>query len=206
MIGRKTTVHGNGTKWLLLGGCSRFFSLFLPRAESHISSRLGMRGRRRERKRLAFYANDEGCAVVARCTGDGGEVTNYSSLSAALVFKGRAFHLGNQAALSVGLEDTLTPPLPRISRPSIHHINLRRQCLQHPSVTSRRQGALSSKAQDHFAVSAQKFMKHSQCLTPPPLFTDYRFPTKKIALNLIFSRNVWWEEMAIYFIYANNIE
>lgn len=95
-----------------------FFSLVLPRAESHISSRLGMRGRRQGRKRLAFYANDEGCAVAARCTGDGGEVTNYSSLSAALVFKGRAFHLGNQAALSVGLEDTPIPPLLRISRPS----------------------------------------------------------------------------------------
>lgn len=107
------------------------FSLFLPRAESHISSRLGMRGRRRGRKRLAFYANDEGYAVAACCTGDGGEVTNYSSLSAALVFKGRAFHLGNQAGAE--LEDP-----PGISRPSIHHINLRRQCLQHPFVTSSR--------------------------------------------------------------------
>lgn len=151
-----------------------------------------MRGRRRGRKRLAFYANDEGCAVAARCTGDGGEVTNYSSLSAALVFKGRAFHLGNQAALSVGLEDTLIPPLPRISRPSIHHINLRRQCLQHPSVTSHRQGALSlvqssgslcclrPKVYEAFTVSDSSTSFHRLS------FSD----EKNCPLNLIFSRNV----------------
>lgn len=81
-------------------------------------------------------------------------MTNYSSLSAAPVFKGRAFHPGNQAR---------RPPefLVRLSI-----INLRRQCLQHPSVTSSRISLQRFKAQDHFVVPAQKFMKHSQCLAP----------------------------------------
>lgn len=182
----KTAVHGNGTKWLLLGECSCFFSLFLPRAESHISSRLGMRGRRQGRKRLAFYANDEGCAVAARCTGDGAAKWQITRVYPQPSFL-RGAHSTSEIKRRWALGSKTTPFPPRISRPSIHHINLRRQCLQHPSVTSRRQGSLSSKAQDHFAASAQKFMKHSQCLTPPPLFTDDRFLTEKIAVWIWFS-------------------
>lgn len=91
MIGPKTTVHGNGTKWLLLGGCSCFF-LCLCREQKVISRRDSVCGEGDgEEMWLAFYANDEGCAVAQSgdcCTVDGGEVTNYSSLSAALVFKG----------------------------------------------------------------------------------------------------------------------
>lgn len=39
MIGRKKNVHGNGTKWLLLGGCSCFFLCFCR--EQKVISRRG---------------------------------------------------------------------------------------------------------------------------------------------------------------------
>lgn len=113
VIGHKTAE--NGTKWLPLGGCSCFFLRFCR--EQKVISRAARHAKARQR-----YAGDGGKATHflrerwrayrrSRCTGDG-EVTNYSSLSAAPVFKGRAFHPGNQAASSKA---------PGIPRPSIHH-------------------------------------------------------------------------------------
>lgn len=114
----------------------------------------------------------------SRCTGDGGEVTNYSSLSAAPVFKrGSAFHPGNQAAERQvhGLgEEGGSAGIPR---PSIHHKPAATML-----TTSFRHVVedLPSRARDHFVVSAQKFMKR----LAPSFPDDDRFRQKKCRLSL----------------------
>lgn len=123
MIGRKITVHsGNSTEWFPLGGCSCFFSLHFCREQKVISraARYATAGaacgrRRREESDSLFTRTMKGVPSRPLYGRDGGEVTNYSSLSVAPVFKGRAFHR-NQATLN----GRLGRP-PGIPRPSIHH-------------------------------------------------------------------------------------
>jgi len=89
------------------------------------------RGRGR-RKATRFLRERWRACRRSRCTGDGGEVTNYSSLSAAPVFKGARI----PPRESSGAERQARGPPEFLVLLSI--INLRRQCLQHPSVTSSR--------------------------------------------------------------------
>lgn len=172
-IGCKTAE--NETKWLPLGGCSCIFFFVFCREQKVISCAArhakarqryaGGRGTEEGGGKATHFLRERWRAYCrSRCTGDG-EVTNYSSLSAAPVFKARAFHPGNQAA-------RLPEFLVRLSI-----INLRRQCLQHPSVTSSRISFVQSSG--------------SLCRPRPKVyeaFTVPGVPPSTPALTIVFRR------------------
>lgn len=99
MIGRKTTVHGNGTKWLLLGGCSCFFLCFC-REQKVISRRGAICEGEEEESESLFTRTMKGEQPVVQETAAKWQITRVYPQPPFL--RGRAFHLGNQAALSDG--------------------------------------------------------------------------------------------------------
>lgn len=113
-------------------------------------------------------------------------MTNYSSLSAALVFKGAA-----HSTPGIKRRRAASSKASGIPRPSIHHkpaATMLTTSFRHVVENISLSLCLSSKAQDHFVVPAQKFMKHSQCLAPPSApFADDRFPSGKKKKNCCLS-------------------
>lgn len=132
MIGHKTTVHGNGTKWLLLGGCSCFFLCFC-REQKVISRRGTVCGEGGEEESDSLFTRTmKGVPSqpVVQETAAKWQITR--------VYPQPPFLRGAHSTSGIKRRWAASSKTPGISRPSIHHINLRRQCLQHPSVTSSR--------------------------------------------------------------------
>jgi len=181
---RERIVHGNGTEWLPLGGCSRWFFLRFCR-EQKVISRAARHAKEQERngggKRDSLFTRTmKGVPSRALYARDGGEVTNYSTLypQAPFLRCSRAFHPGNRA-------ERQTPSLlhhPRrstgISRPSIHHkaaVTMLTTSFRHVVVGD----PSRSKYEIAFVVSARKFMKHLRLVS---LFPQRRsFPPENIA-------------------------
>jgi len=193
MIGREIIVHGNSAEWFPLGGCSCFFLYFcreqkvISRTARYATAGAACGRRGREESDSLFTRTMKGVPSRPLYGRDGGEVTNYSSLSAAPVFKGRAFHW-NQATLSGRLEG-----LPEfLARPSI--INLRRQCLQHPSIMSSRI-SLNQSSGSLCRPRPKVYEAFNVWLLHSPLSTTIVSAEKRIAASvcsgLIFSRKIF---------------